>query len=222
MRYQGAAYLNKPLYHRKQDILKTFGFHGCLCFDEYGEAAGYILYKKSNSERRITIREVVYRDIDALQALWGLVYRHNAECEQVTAIVPASDPTVDLLGEYKGEMLHRPDMMLRAIDVKGALQKRHYAEDIRSQLNIEICDGQAPWNHGIWQLSLKDGHGRAEKVKSSADVHMDIKAFTQMVIGFRDAKQLHRVHKIKTASQPMINRLCEIFPKSDTYLTERF
>lgn len=219
--FQGAALLDSALFKRRMDILQAFDYSGCMCMNPEGEPEGYILYRKQKED--FIIREIMWRTVPALKALLGFAYRHNAECHgKVIIQVPKHNLIMDILDEYSGEIIHRPDMMMRVIDVKAALEKRKYHDDLRAQLSIQIEDAQAPWNEGTWLLTIKGGTCSVMRVESVADVSMDIKAFTQMMMGFRNASELSYLHRIHTASIPMVTRLDEIFPKSHTYLTERF
>ena len=219
--FQGAVLHDKALLDRNLDALRAFDQHTCMCVNPQGEPEGYCFYMKQKRGDFI-VRKMVWRTVSALKALLGFIYRHNAECNKVIIIVPEHNLLTDLLDEFQGEILHKPDMMMRVVDVKQALERRNYAADLRAQLSIHVDDPQAPWNHGTWLLTIRSGLGSAMRVDQDADASMDIKAFTQLMLGFRSAHTLWGLERIHTASAPMIHRLDEIFPSSHTYMGERF
>ena len=188
-----------------------------------GSAEGYIIYNLS--DKKFNIREIVYSNIDSLKALFGFIYRHNAQRNKVTMKVPCDFPLRLLVDDlYKVEAKLEPFMMNRIIDIKKAFELGEYPNIGEHSLSIKISDPVADWNDGVWHLYLSQGNIRAEK--GSADDNFDatisIQELSRMIIGYASGKELLDIAKINAATQEARDFICEVFNKKPTYINNMY
>ena len=154
-----------------------------------GQLSGYALYYIKN--RVITCREFFYIDIQAKKQMLNFFYRHNSQADTLVLTVPESDKTLHLLGNHYLDMSANSGMMVRVVDVPKALAAMKVDPHLSGSVHIQIKDEFAPWNHGIWLVTITNGRLIAKKEEDSQpDCIMTIQRFSQLVYGFISGKEM--------------------------------
>ena len=188
-----------------------------------GSVEGYIIYNLS--DRKFSIREIVYSNIDSLKALFGFIYRHNAQRDKVTMKVPCDFPLRLLVDDlYKVEAKLEPFMMNRIVDVKKAFELGEYPNIGEHSLSVKITDTIADWNDGVWHLYLSQGNIRAEKGSNddNFDAEITIHELSRMIIGYAGGKELLDIGKINAFTQEAGDFICEVFINKPTYINNMY
>ncbi len=112
--------------------------------------------------------------------------------------------------------------MFRVVDIEKAIESLEFAEKLAANFSIQIEDEYAPWNSDRMEISISQGKASVIR-KDAKDIDMltDIKAFTQLFVGYRSLNELIEIGKIKIANHK-IEIFNEIFPKVKTRLRTFF
>eukprot|EP01052_Picozoa_sp_SAG31_P036981 SAG31_NODE_4697_length_3026_cov_1.822685_1_plen_532_part_00 len=155
--------------------------------------------------QKLYVFELIWADLDAYRSLWSFLARHDLVGELHWAGVPADDPAAHIFLEPR--LLHTQvseGSWWRIVDVGRALAGREYAfgrdpteaEHLTLTLAIEDDERLAPWNSGMWKLSVgADGRASVSPVApagaaATAEVSIGIAALTNLWTGAVSAKQL--------------------------------
>jgi predicted acetyltransferase len=125
-----------------------------------GVPEGYVVFGHAAWNDPLNVRDIVALTPDAGRRLLTLLADHRSMIE--TARIPGgpSDPLLFLLPEQKQKVSWSLDLMLRLVDVAGALGARGYPRGIVAELHLDVQDELLPWNQGRFVLEIADG--RAE------------------------------------------------------------
>ncbi|MHA1504439.1 MAG: sterol carrier protein domain-containing protein, partial [Candidatus Heimdallarchaeota archaeon] len=112
--------------------------------------------------------------------------------------------------------------MFRIIDVEKAIESLEFNKQINDTFSIKIEDEFAPWNNDVMKIEIIKGKAKVSRVKEQeADLHADIKAFTQLFIGYRSLDELLDLEKIKVNTDSR-DKISKTFPKRITRLHTSF
>ncbi len=171
--------------------------HIALSRDASGEPDGYAIYtlragRRDHASRNqeIVIRDLAWLSPDAYRSLWSFIRRHDLVGSVRWDNAPSDDPAVELFMEPR--LLHARDhegLWLRMVDVPAALAGRGWNAD--GELSLSVAeDALAPWNTGIWRLSVADGSAEVTPGAASADLQLSVKALALLYTGRRSAREL--------------------------------
>lgn len=182
---------------------------------------GYILY--SINEGVFSVGEMVYDSLESKLELLRFVYYHSAQVKEMVWEAPMDDQTQLLLDNPRVEQVIVPGMMIRVIDVKKLLETYKYPSSYNGSFTIKVEDKWAPWNDGIFRLSIEEGIARVEgELDESADVECSIQSFSQIALGYIGLDQAINLGKIKINSLDFQEDLKTIFKKHPTLMTGQF
>lgn len=163
--------------------------HVAICQRD-GRDTGYVVYTvrpgKINHPARsqeMKIRDLVALDSDTYRSLWRFVASHDMVGLVSWANAPLDDPAPELFAEPR--MLHAEDregVWLRIVDVEQALAERGY--NSHGTLKIAIAaDALAPWNEGVFELTVNEGGTQVAKVSGDADISLSVKTLALLYAG---------------------------------------
>ncbi len=73
--------------------------------------------------------------------------------------------------------------MLRLIDVQKAVAGRGWPVTVRTEVDFELVDSDAPWQSGRWRLEVGDGSGTLERGGTGA-VRVHVRGLSALFTGF--------------------------------------
>jgi predicted acetyltransferase len=191
-----------------------------------GRAAGYLLYDVS--KREMNIQEMVCLDEQARRALWTYIANHDSMIDKAILKAPAGDALPYLLPNPKIGQEIVPFFMARIVDAADfARQYAFGTAETETHLTVRLSDQHAPWNEGLWRLSVaRDGSGTLEKAAPAgdaqeSDLSCSINAWSALMMGYRRPAELHSFGQL-TGSPDAVRRLEAIIPPRQTYLTDFF
>lgn len=188
-----ALWQNGPL----QEVAADGPVHIAVSYNAAGDANGYLIYtlradKVAHSARaqEIKVRDFVWLDQDAYRSLWQWLSRHDLAGRIHWHNAPQDDPATALFLEPR--LLHCRDtegVWSRIVDVEVALSQRGY--DSVGELTLQIAGDQiAPWNNGVWQLTVDALGAQVASSSRSADLTLDIRALSALMMGAQKATRL--------------------------------
>lgn len=200
---------------------------GFLYIHEGNEKDGYIVYFLQ--EDKMFVRELFYKNIDALKSMLKFIYNHNTQCKIVTISTPTIDKIRFILDNPKdSDIKIKPFMMGRIINVKKFIEDIDIEKDINSSFNLLIEDKFIDENNGLFKISIQnkkvsveqlDKKG-AEKPQEDFDIKLDINTLTQLSFSYIDVDEAIFLNDIKDVSEETLETLDCIFSKKNTYINE--
>ncbi|MHA1170679.1 MAG: sterol carrier protein domain-containing protein, partial [Candidatus Heimdallarchaeota archaeon] len=122
--------------------------------------------------------------------------------------------------EFKYHMSGGP--MFRVVDVKKALELLEFDKGLDVKFSMKIDDEYAPWNSEPIQVRIKNGKAKVIKTtEQEIELSTDIKAFTQLFVGYRTIYDLHEIKKVKIKKKDL-EKIDKVFPKRFTRLRTFF
>ena len=200
---------------------------GFLYIHEGNEKDGYIVYFLQ--EDKMFVRELFYKNIDALKSMLKFIYNHNTQCKIVTISTPTIDKIRFILDNPKdSDIKIKPFMMGRVINVKKFIEDIDIENDINSSFNLLIEDKFIDENNGLFKISIQnkkvsveqlDKKG-AEKPQEDFDIKLDINTLTQLSFSYIDVNETIFLNDIKDVSEETLETLNCIFSKKNNYINE--
>ncbi|HHY0136644.1 TPA: GNAT family N-acetyltransferase [Clostridioides difficile] len=200
---------------------------GFLYIHEGNEKDGYIVYFLQ--EGKMFVRELFYKNIDALKSMLKFIYNHNTQCKIVTISTPTIDKIRFILDNPKdSDIKIKPFMMGRVINVKKFIEDIDIEKDINSSFNLLIEDKFIDENNGLFKISIQnkkvsveplDKKG-AEKPQEDFDIKLDINTLTQLSFSYIDVNEAIFLNDIKDVSEETLETLNCIFSKKNNYINE--
>ncbi|EQG32992.1 acetyltransferase domain protein [Clostridioides difficile DA00129] len=196
---------------------------GFLYIHEGNEKDGYIVYFLQ--EDKLFVRELFYKNIDALKSMLKFIYNHNTQCKIVTISTPTIDKIRFILDNPKdSDIKIKPFMMGRVINVKKFIEDIDIEKDINSSFNLLIEDKFIDENNGLFKIYIQnkkvsveqlDKKG-AEKPQEDFDIKLDINTLTQLSFSYIDVNEAIFLNDIKDVSEETLETLNCIFSKKIT------
>ncbi|EGT4223182.1 GNAT family N-acetyltransferase, partial [Clostridioides difficile] len=187
---------------------------GFLYIHEGNEKDGYIVYFLQ--EGKMFVRELFYKNIDALKSMLKFIYNHNTQCKIVTISTPTIDKIRFILDNPKdSDIKIKPFMMGRIINVKKFIEDIDIEKDINSSFNLLIEDKFIDENNGLFKISIQnkkvsveqlDKKG-AEKPQEDFDIKLDINTLTQLSFSYIDVNEAIFLNDIKDVSEETLETL---------------
>ncbi|WP_131039756.1 GNAT family N-acetyltransferase [Clostridioides difficile] len=200
---------------------------GFLYIHEGNEKDGYIVYFLQ--EDKMFVRELFYKNIDALKSMLKFIYNHNTQCKIVTISTPTIDKIRFILDNPKdSDIKIKPFMMGRVINVKKFIEDIDIENDINSSFNLLREDKFIDENNGLFKISIQnkkvsveqlDKKG-AEKPQEDFDIKLDINTLTQLSFSYINVNEAIFLNDIKDVSEETLETLNCIFSKKNNYINE--
>ncbi|MEF3355712.1 GNAT family N-acetyltransferase [Paenibacillus sp. GYB006] len=200
--------------------------HSAVYYSHDGEPEGYVLYELK--DKTLVCNEFVYLNEEARGALWTFFSNHDSRIEQVKlTMVPADDNLPYMLPDPRVTQETIPYFMGRIVDVESFLQQYTFEAGNKSELTIQIEDTAAPWNAGLWKISIHEqGQAKVIKVRGDKeeiqpDLIADIQVWTALFLGYKRPEQLFHIQKLRGKPQKA-KELENLIPKAQTLLMDFF
>ena len=130
--------------------------------------------------------------------------------------------TLPLDCELWPHLAHRPDkwtvrdvFMIRIVSLDALDGLSIDAPEM--SLRIDVDDQQAPWNHGIWELSVDSGILRVRRGER-ADLRCGIGVLSSVISGFSNFEEMISARK----ADPLNTYRGQDLPKAVTFLADYF
>lgn len=179
---------------------------------------GYVLYKQTDQggqepSRRLTLYELVTSTPEARAGLLSFAGAYDPEDFRVRYEAPRGDPLHPYLPSSYVEARVEPGMMLRLVNVEGALglMRRETVEP----LVLEVSDDVVPENTGEYTVAKS---GVVRGAEAGERVVLDVRQLAQLYAGYLPARQLARYGLIEPDSEKALGLLAQLFPSGDPWV----
>lgn len=180
---------------------------------------GYLLYKQTDREeksppRRLTVYEIVASTPEARAGLLSFVAAHDPLEFDVKYETSRGEPLHPHLTSSYVDARIEPDMMLRLVDVEGALGL--LPRKISEPLVLEVFDEVISENSGGYTI----GGGEVVRGAEAGErVALDVRQLAQLYAGYLPARELVRRGYIEPSSERALGLLGEMFPADDPWVS---
>ncbi|MBU2700714.1 putative acetyltransferase [Sporomusaceae bacterium BoRhaA] len=191
---------------------------------EEEQPVGYILYTMRNDV--LLVKELAYVNFAAEQQLLHFCYNHHSQVSMLEWNAPLDDGLLFSLPDPKRGVALYPFMTGRIVDVSEALMSAFYPAGSQAEVIFAVTDRLAPWNEGIFQLTVVEGKGTVRVVPQSTMncdklCILSVGALSQLFFGRLSASQLKKLGRL-TAPSSVIGVLNKLFPMCTNYINEYF
>jgi predicted acetyltransferase len=187
-------------------------------YEKDGEILGYLLYEQSEREgktppRRLTVYEILARTPEARAGLLSFAAAYDPLEFEVKYETSRGGPLHPHLESSYVDARTEPDMMLRILDVEGALGllRRRTSEP----LVLEVSDDVVSENAAGYTV----GGGEVVRGAEAGErVALDVRRLAQLYAGYLPARELARRGYIEPGSEKALKLLEEMFPTKDPWV----
>ena len=187
-------------------------------YEKEGEVGGYLLYKQSEYEgrtppRRLDVYELVARTPEARAGLLSFAAAYDPAEFEVKYETSRDEPLHPYLESSYVDARVNPDMMLRIVDVEGALGLLH--RRISEPLVLEVSDDVVSENTGKY---IVGGGEVVRGAETRERVALDVRQLAQLYAGYLPARELHRQGLLGPSSEKALELLEELLPADDPWV----
>ncbi|PSP82864.1 GNAT family N-acetyltransferase [Halobacteriales archaeon QS_1_68_17] len=194
-----------------------------------GTTGGYLVYTVADTGegRELRVRDICARDHDAYLNLLALLSNHDAQTDIVTLERPAGSDLLDLVPDPEAvECRIEPGPSVRIVDVARALERLPYPENLNARVTLDVTDGFAEWNDGLFRLSVDDGTATCRQLPegdgAAPDVETDVGTLSQVLVGYHGIETAKRVGSLAVDGDDTGATLAGLFPPRRVYLRDFF
>ncbi len=210
-------------YHHARKKTKVF------VIKDGEENVGYFTTRLEKKEGpwnvRLNMRNVIVDSEAARLTVLDYIKKHTDQNKDFSYPLLGDERITDYFddlweGSFKYQMTGGP--MFRVIDVKKALELLEFDKDLDVTLTMKIDDEYAPWNSEPISVTIKDGKAKVTKATDEKiELTTDIKAYTQLFVGYRTIYDLNEIKKVKI-NKDNLEKFDKVFPKRFTRLRTFF
>ncbi len=171
--------------------------HAVLWRGPDGEPSGYLLHRgpqrgpgrEAAPDQELDVLELVALTPEGYRGLLTYLARHDL-VRHLRWFGPPDDPLRALVADPAAVHVEaQPSFMLRLVDVPRALAARGYLPGPPARLTLQVRDEAAPWNEGLWTLTVADGTARVTRTAAEPDLSLDVATLAALYNGFLSPEQ---------------------------------
>lgn len=200
---------------RWREILSREGT-GVAVYERDG-IEGYVLYRQSTDwdrtpPRRLTLSEVVAETPEAREALLSFAAAYDPQVFEVRYKTPRGEPLHPYLANSYVAARVSPEMMLRLVDVEGALGLLD--RKLEEPLVLTVADDTVPENAGSYTV----GDGVTRGAEGAEAVSLDVRQLAQLYAGYLPVRWMVRRGLVGQGSPRALELLDALFPTGDPWV----
>ena len=167
-----------------------------------GRPEGYIVFQQSGRNEPLNVRDICALTPEAGRRLLTLLADHRSMVEAVRWIGGPLDPLLFLLPEQTYKVHWSIDLMLRIVDVAGALGARGYPQGLDAELHLDVRDDLLPWNNRRFVLELSGGQPHVHE-GGQGRLRVGIRELAALYSGYLTPSELHVVGAIEAPERDL-------------------
>lgn len=156
---RGSAFIDRPDFYWKQFLEPKDKRSYKFIVRRDGVPEGYVVFMHAGWNEPLQVRDIVALTPAAGRRLLTLLADHRSMIETVRLPGGPNDALLFLLPEQKQKVGWALDLMLRIVDVAGALEARGYPPGLSTELHLDVRDDLLTRNNGRFVLRVADGRG---------------------------------------------------------------
>ncbi|MEW5875411.1 MAG: GNAT family N-acetyltransferase [Candidatus Zixiibacteriota bacterium] len=225
-----AAYWDVRYFKSWQGIRNVYLIQATGSRKRLSTPMGFLVTTLSTEEGfgkvRLRVSDAGWLNNDALAAILRFLRSHRDQVKTVQWFTPADVDLFPWFSDPGIECNLRVKMMLKLVDLAGALEKRTFPAGLNDSLHLQIDgDSTSPWNTGDWRVDWEAGQARVKKVKANsrkiASASCDIQTLAVLYSGLRTASTLREEGRLSVSDKAMTT-LEQAFPSACPHMEEWF
>ena len=182
------------------------------------EYDGYIIYFINGDN--IFVREIYYKNINALKGMLRFIYNHNTQCKTVNITSPIDDKIRFILSNPRTVTIKiKPFMMGRVINFKKYLESLDVKNNEKLSLIISVKDDYIKDNNKIFKITLENNRLTVEEGNFEYDVEFNINTISQLAFSYINGREAYLLNNIEE-NEKVIKFLDTVFTKKENYINE--
>ncbi|MFP4438601.1 MAG: enhanced intracellular survival protein Eis [Chloroflexaceae bacterium] len=181
---------------------------------------GYIIFTQSDWNNPLSISDICFLTRDAGRRLLALLAAHRSTIKTVQWAGGAYDPLIFLTPESQHTVTSSLDLMLRIVDVTGALTARGYPPELRAELHLEIHDELLPWNNGHFTLEIDAGKATVHS-GGAGRVCLGVRELAMLYSGYLTPLEVQSVGAITAPEQDLLT-MSQVFAGPRPWIPDMF
>lgn len=166
------------------------------------------------------VQEFVWTTPESYRALLALFRSLGINQNHIKWYEPVDSPFMAQFDEYGLDAkADWPRIMWRAIHVPEAL--RRLKPEASGEVRLEVADELVPANRGPWHVRFSPDGVEVEAC-GQADVKLDIRPFSQALMGEPSAERSLALGRICASSKSAAKSLCDLLPATKVYCIDFF
>ena len=174
-----------------------------------GVPEGYVIFSHAAWGETLKVSDIVALTPAAGRRLLTLLADHRSMTETMRLPGGPNDTLLFLMPEQKQKVGASLDLMLRIVDLVGALTARGYPAGVSAELQLDVRDEVLPWNNGRFIVTIAD---RRARVRSGGDgrVRLHVRDLATLYSGYLTPQELQAASNL-AASQADLATAAQIF-----------
>jgi len=174
-----------------------------------GVPEGYVIFSHAAWGETLKVSDIVALTPAAGRRLLTLLADHRSMTETMRLPGGPNDTLLFLMPEQKQKVGASLDLMLRIVDLVGALTARGYPAGVSAELQLDVRDEVLPWNNGRFIVTIAD---RRARVRSGGDgrMRLHVRDLATLYSGYLTPQELQAASNL-AASQADLATAAQIF-----------
>lgn len=193
----------------------------CCILYQGDQPEGYALYTMQG--QGIQIIEMAYVHYQARCGLLDYFYSHRSHRQTFYWPAPADESLPYELSKSKEAITLYPYLMLRIVDAEQILTAFTYPQDIVLSFRMKLTDSLAPWNNGIFAVTIDKGKASITRLGDSLwDIAMDIGALSLLLSGTASCQELLWRGLLTVKDELLLKEWQALWPKMNNWINEDY
>lgn len=190
-----------------------------IFYNESGEASAYFSYESQNEDSHFRIQDLAFTTVQGLEAILDFARRFRSDFSTVSLPLATGYPLESIVSDVAEE--EKREGMIRVVNAEAILEVLPFPYLTSDQnVFIQIDDPLIPENRGPFLLQLHADTGSIQITRLAegsrismvdASLHLDIQAFSQLIVGERSFSDLRLVDRVRFEGREELLEL--LFPK---------
>jgi predicted acetyltransferase len=177
--------------------------------------AGHAVWREPKGDSTITVDPFLYADEGAKREILRFLGRLSHQIKTVRFDIPEDLELWPYIVDCPTSRKLIDAFMVRVVSLASLDGLRLESPDV--EVVVDVGDGQAPWNHGVWTLRVKDGQLRVAS-GGRPEVRSGIGALSSVLSGFTTFETLIAAGRMETLTAYRGQDL----PRVTTFLADYF
>jgi predicted acetyltransferase len=216
----GASFIDRPEFYWNNILEPKDKRTHTFIVRRDGVPEGYVVFTHSSWGEPLRVSDIVALTPAAGRRLLTLLADHRSMIEMLRLPGGPNDTVLFLLAEQKQKVSALLDLMLRIVDVAGALSARGYLAGVSAEAHFDVHDDLLPWNNGRFVLSVAD---RRANVRSGGDgqISLHVRDLAALYSGYLTPQELQAAGGIQ-GSEEHLATAAQIFAGPRPWLPDMF
>lgn len=158
-----------------------------------GDGDGHIVLRQTKAAEgwgyHLDLADLVAHNREALERAFTFLADHRSFAREVRWAGPLNDARILGFDEQIAQPNRYFGVMLRIVNVVGALEARGWDDQLNTEFEFEVTDDVCSWNNGAYRVVINEGQAHVERIARAA-YRLDIRGLAPLYSGWLSPAQL--------------------------------